>query len=91
MPFLVTSQRLSIQCLVRACGKYSESMDVLLMVKALHNEMQVHVAEGNYICKELVVTNGAKPGCVFAPTLFSQKEVGATPLCDMLDILSNLA
>ena len=35
--------------------------------------------------------NGAKPGCVFAPTLFCQKEVGATPLCDMLDILSNLA
>ena len=80
-----------IQCLVRACGKYSESMDVLLMVKALHNEMQVHVAEGNYICKEFVVTNGAKPGCVFAPTLFSQKEVSATPLCDMLDIVSNLA
>ena len=61
------------------------------MVNALHNEMQVHVAEGNYICKEIVVTYGAKPGYVFAPTLFSQREVGATPLCDMLDILSNLA
>ena len=51
----------------------------------------MYVAEGNYICKEFVVTNGAKPGCVFAPTLFSQKEVSATPLCDMLDIVSNLA
>ena len=64
-------------------------MDVLLLVKALHNEMQVHVAEGNYICKEFVVTNGAKPGCAFAPTLFSQKEVSATPLCDMLDVHMN--
>ena len=40
-------------------------------MRALHNEMQAHVDQGNYISKEFALTNGEKQGCVLAPTLFS--------------------
>ena len=40
-------------------------------MKALHEKMQVHVAQGNYIFKEFAVTNDVKQGNVLAPTLFS--------------------
>ena len=40
-------------------------------MKALHEKMQVHVAQGNYIFKEFAVTNDVKQGSVLAPTLFS--------------------
>ena len=41
------------------------------MMKALHEKMQVHVAQGNYFFKEFAVTNDVKQGSVLAPTLFS--------------------
>ena len=75
----------------KVLGQYGCPAKFITLVKALHNEMQVHEAEGNYISKEFAVTNGVKPDYVFAPTLFSQRKAGATPLCDMLHILSNFA
>ena len=40
-------------------------------MKALHDKMQVDVAQGNYIFKEFAVTSDVKQRSVLAPTLFS--------------------
>ena len=40
-------------------------------MKALHDKMQAHVAQGNYIFKEFAVTNDVRQGIVLAPTMFS--------------------
>ena len=40
-------------------------------VKALHNEMQAHVAQGNHISKKFAAINDVKQDSVLAATLFS--------------------
>ena len=52
-------------------GKCECPSKFINLVKALHDKMQVHVAPGNYIFKELAVTNDVKQSRVLAPTLFS--------------------
>ena len=52
-------------------GKCKCPSKFINLVKALHDKMQVHVAQANYIFKEFPVTNDVKQGGVLAPTLFS--------------------
>ena len=52
-------------------GKCECPSKFINLVKALHDKMQVHVAQGNYIFKEFAVTNDVKQGSVLAATLFS--------------------
>ena len=52
-------------------GKCECPSKFINLMKALHEKMQVHVAQGNYIFKEFAVTNDVKQGSVLAPTLYS--------------------
>ena len=52
-------------------GKCECPSKFINLMKALHEKMQVHVAQGNYIFKEFAVTNDVKQGSGLAPTLFS--------------------
>ena len=53
------------------CECPSKFINLVKALHALHDKMQVHVAPGNYIFKELAVTNDVKQSRVLAPTLFS--------------------
>ena len=52
-------------------GKCECPSKLIKLVKTLHDEMQVHVAQANYIFKEIQVTSDVKQGGVLAPTLLS--------------------
>ena len=55
----------------KVLGKCEYPSKFINLVKALHDKMQAHVAQGNYIFKEFAVTNDVKQGSVLAPKLFS--------------------
>ena len=52
-------------------GKCEYPSKFINLMKALHDKMEAHVAQGNYIFKEFAVTNDVKQGSVLAPKLFS--------------------
>ena len=67
MPF----DTLSHEGLWKVHGMYQCPSKFINPVKALHNEMQAHGAEGNHISKEFAVINDVKQDSVLAATLFS--------------------
>ena len=62
---------LSHEGLRKVLGKYQCPSKFINPVKALHNEMQAHGAQGNHISKEFVVIKDVKQDSVLAATLFS--------------------
>ena len=62
---------LSHEGLWKMLGKYQCPSKFINPVKALHNEMQAHGAQGNHISKEFAVISDVKQDSVLAATLFS--------------------
>ena len=51
--------------------KYGCPEKFTTMIEALHTGMKANVSVGGEVSESFNVTNGIKPGCVLAPTLFS--------------------
>ena len=62
---------LSHEGLYKVLGKYQCRSKFINPLKALHNEIQAHVAQGNDISKKFAVINDVKQDSVLAATLFS--------------------
>ena len=71
IPNKMAFDTLSLEGLWKVLGKYQCPSKFINPLKLLHNEMQVHGAQGNHISKEFAVINDVKQDSVLAATLFS--------------------